>query len=223
MLYLPKSKFIDSAEANVVPGVAITAEGQALVRAAGAPHLGVMPSTGALGELFVGFAIAATSAAAFLASYNNKVETLVVPGSGIIQLASTPVAGQVFVYDETSGDPVDAPALADNQISGLEAGNTVRVTYKYAMTVVQARALQGDTQPGGYVGDHVGQIGLIKRGLIYTSEFDASVNWAKAKEIRLGANGQVTDKGTGTVLTGAYVVALPSAETAYLGLEFSAA
>lgn len=223
MLYLPLSKFVDSAETAVAPGVSISAEGQALVRVAGAPAQGAMPSTGVgTHEIFAGFAIAGVSAAPFLAAYNNKVETFVVPSSGIVTLAFVPVAGQLLAWDVTANADA-APTVNDNVLSDLTAGHTVTVTYKYAMTVVQSRAAQGDVQPGGYAGDYVGQVGLVKRGLIYTSEFDASVDWAAATAIKLSGNGIVTDQnGTGTTING-YVVAVPSTEVPYLGLEFSAA
>jgi hypothetical protein len=109
-------------------------------------------------------------------------------------------------------------------VTTLTAGNNVTVTYKYALTVVQARALQGDVQPGGYVGSYVGQTGLAKRGTIYMDQFDASVNWAAATGLKLAANGQITNQaGAGVALPGAYVVAVPTQEVPFLGLEFSAA
>jgi len=222
--YLPFSKFVDSAEAVVAPGAVILAEGQALVRASGAAAAGVLPSTGQASDIFVGFAIAGTSAAPFPESYTNKVEEFTVPASGIVTLQLTPVAGQVFVFDKTTGAAATGYTVTGANISGLTNGDDVVVTYKYAVSVIQLRALQGDVQPGGYVGAYVGQIGVIKRGLVFTSEFDASKNWAAATAIKLAANGQVTDQsGTGNAITGAYVVAVPSQDQPFLGLEFSAA
>jgi hypothetical protein len=224
MLYLPLSKFSDSAETVVAPGAVISAEGQALVRAVGAPASGVQPSMAAnANEQFVGFAFAGLSAAPLAALYANKVETLVVPFSGKVALEFTPVAGQVFAFDFTAGAVVASPTITANQIGGLTSGHTVQITYKYALTVIQSRALQGDIQPGGYAGAYVGQIGLIKRGVVYTSEFNASVNWSAATAIKLAPNGQLTDQsGTGAIING-YVVSVPGEEVPYLGLEFSAA
>lgn len=227
MIYLPLSKFVDSAETAVAPGAIIVAEGQALVRALGNQAAGVTPSAGVANEIFAGFSIAGTSAAPFPVAYAVKVETFIVPASGIVQLAQTPVVGQVFIMDNTAaaGVPITGGVtLTGKTLAGLVAGNTVTVTYQYALTVVQARALQGDVQPGGYVGAYVGQIGLIKRGLIYTDQFNAGVNWAAVVQIKLAANGQITDQsGTGTTIAGAYVVALPNQDVPFLGLEFSAA
>jgi hypothetical protein len=220
--YLPFSKFVDSAEAVVAPGAVILAEGQALVRVNTAPANGVMPSSGQASDIFVGFAIAGTSAAPFPEAYTNKVEEFTVPGSGIVTLQLTPVAGQVFIFDKTTGAPATGTTVTGKNISGLTAGDDVVVTYKYAVSVVQLRALQGDVQPGGYVGAYVGQIGVIKRGIVFTSEFDASKNWAAATSIKLAANGQVTDQsGSGVAIVG-YVVAAPSQDQPFLGIEFSA-
>jgi len=228
MLYLPLSKFPDSAETIVATGASITAEGAALVRAAGATASGVTMSQGTSGEIFAGFSIAATSAAAFQAAYQTKVEKFVVPSSGSVQLAQTPVSGQVFIYDQTAGAAVaisGGVSVTGNVVAGLTAGNTVLITYKYALSVQQARTIQGDVQPGGYIGDYIGQVGLIKRGLIFTDMYDASKDWSNvgANGILLGAGGILTTSGSGSALTGAYVVSLPSQEVPFLGLEFSAA
>lgn len=224
MIYFPLSKFVDSAETIVAPGANITAEGQALVRAPGAPASGVTVSMADDDtEIFAGFAVAGVSAAPMALLYASKVEEFVVPASGVVTLAFTPVTGQLFAYNLTTSEAVEGTAITDNTVTGLTAGNTVRITYKYALSAVQARSLQGDVQPGGYAGEYVGQIGLVKRGAIFTSEFDSAVDWSKATEIRLAPNGQITDQnGTGATIKG-YVIAVPNTETPFLGLEFSAA
>lgn len=225
MLYLPLTKIFDSAESVVAAGVTIAAEGQALVRAVGAPASGVAPSAAATAnEIFAGFAIAGVSASPIQPAYAVKVETFTVPVSGIVALAFTPVAGQLMAYDNTAGAIIATPTVVGATVTTLTAGNSVTVTYRYALTVTQARALVGDTQPGGYAGLVVGQIGVAKRGIIFTSEFDASKNYAVATSIKLAAGGQITDQtGTGATLTGAYVVSVPTADVPFLGIEFSAA
>lgn len=222
MIYLPYSKFPDSAETKVAPGALIQAEGLALVRAAGAQSAGVLPSTGTAADIFVGFSIAGTSAAPFAEGYTNKIETFTVPSTGAVNLQFTPVTGQVYVFDKTTNSAVATPTVVDKQVQGLTIGDEVVVTYKYQLTVVQARALQGDVQPGGYSGAYIGQIGLIKRGLIYTSEYDASKNWDAATAVKLAAGGQLTDQsGTGVAIN-CYIAATPGTEVPFLGIEFSA-
>ena len=227
MLYFPNSKIVDSREEPVAPGAVILAEGQALVRLPGATNQGVLPSTGQAGEIFCGFSVAGVSAAPFPEGYANKVETFVVPQSGSVTLALAPVAGQLLAYDVTAGAAValtgaNPATLNGKTLSGLTPGNTVQATYRYALTVTQARVLFGDVQPGGYAGAQVGQIGAAKRGLIYTSEFDSSVNWAAATAVKLAANGQVTDQSGQGVAVQAVVVAIPSQDIPYLGLDFTA-
>lgn len=219
MIYFPLTRLVDSSEAAVAPTANITAEGQALVKAA----TGVAPSLGTSADVFAGFAVMGVSAAPVAALYGTKVESALVPGNGVVTLGQTPVSGQLAVFDNTDGAAVASPTVSGKTVTGLTAGNTVTVTYKYALTTLQSRALQGDTQPGGYAGSYVGQVGLAKRGVIYTDQFDASVNWAAATGIKLMANGQITNQaGTGVAIDG-YVVAVPNQEVPYLGIEFSAA
>jgi hypothetical protein len=227
MLYLPLSKIVDSSESAVAPGALIVNEGAALIRATGAPASGVTVSAGAANEIFAGFSIAGTCGAAFNPAYASKVEPFLVPSSGSITLAFTPVSGQIIVVNTATGTPIaidgTTVTLTGKTIAGLTAGLTVNVTYLYALTVVQARALQGDAAPGGYSGAYVGQVGTAKRGIIFTDQFDASKNWAAATGIKLAANGQITDQsGSGVAIQG-YVVAVPNVEVPFLGIEFSAA
>jgi len=230
--YFPFGKTADSTEMLVASGATILAEGQALVRTNGNTSAGVLPSTGGTTDIFVGFAVAGTSAAPFAEPYYNKVEQFLVPSTGIITLSLTPVSGQVFVFDNTTNAPATGYTVTGSTISGLTAGDEVTVTYKYALTVIQARALFGDVQPGGFSGSYVGQIGVYTRGTIYTSEFDASKNWAAAGSatsatLCLAANGQVTlgtpnSAPAGNAIPAAYVSAVPSQDQPFLGITFSA-
>lgn len=222
MIYSPYSKYESSSEMAVAPGAVIDAEGLVLVRAAGAQSAGVMPSTGGTAELFAGFSIAGTCAAPFLEGFTNKQETLTVPATGTVTLQFAPLANQAFVFDNSTGAAVGSPTVTGKNVTGLPPGDEVTVTYKYQLTVVQARSLEGDVQPGGYSGAYIGQIGCVKRGLIFISTFDASKNWAAATSVKAAAGGQVTDQsGTGITLP-AQIVAIPTTEVTYLGLEFSA-
>lgn len=222
MLYGPLSKYSDSAEGATAPGTVITAEGLALVRAKGAQSAGLLPATGTSADVFAGFSLAGTSAAPFPENYTNKVEHFVVPSGGAVTMQFTPVANQVFVFDNTAGAAVATPTVSGKQVTGLDPGAEVTVTYKYTLTVQQMRALIGDVQPGGYSGAYVDQIGVIKRGLIYTSEFNAGVNWAAATAVKLAANGQLTDQTGSGITINAVIVALPGPEIPFLGIDFSA-
>jgi len=229
-LYFPGTRLSDSTEMLTAPGAIFLAEGQALVRTQGNTSAGVLVSTGTASDIFQGFVVAGTSALPFPESYYNKVEQFLVPSTGAITLSLTPVSGQVFVFDVTANAPVTSPTVVGNQVTGLTAGDTVNVTYKYSLTIVQERALFGDVQPGGYSGAYVGQIGVATRGVIFTSEFDASQNWAAAgsttaTQLALGASGQVTlantTAGPNVGIPGS-VIAVPGQDYPWLGIEFSA-
>lgn len=245
MISRPLTRVVNSAEMNVAPGAVILAEGQALVRANGNLPAGVLPATGTATDVFVGFAFAGTSAYPFPEQYTNKVESFIAPAAGnTITLSQTPIANQVFILDTTNGTPLVAGTdftVAGNVVTlagtKFKAGDTLAVTYKYSMTVVQAAALMGNTQPGGYAGAYVGQIGVVTRGVVYTSEFDASASWATATkntggalaatDIVLGANGQLTLHGTTAGANGVafpgVVIAVPGESYPFLGVDFSAA
>jgi hypothetical protein len=219
-MYLPFTKQEASTEMLQAPGSSFQAEGQAVVRVNTNTSQGVMPSTGAASDVFCGFAIAGTSA---------------LPSTGVITLSVTPdSAADVGALDLTTGQfysTTTTPAITVTgaQVSGLTAGDQVQVTYQYDLTTVQRRALFGDIQPGGYVGDTIGQIGVITRGTVYTSEFDHSANWqlagsTAALQLVAGANGQVKlgTVGTNGAAIPGYVVSLPTQDVPFLGITFSA-
>lgn len=223
-IYAPLTHGPISGEFAVAPGAMITAEGQALVRTNTNQSAGVLPSTGDASDIFVGFALAHTVGAAFEEPFYNAIETYVVPTGGKVTLVNTPIAGQVGIMDMSLVPPAPVPVtgsvtVTGKVIAGLTAGNTVVVTYKYALTVYQRTALFGNSQPGGYVGNYVDQIGYISAGQVFTSEFDTSVNWLAATQVKLAANGQITDQtGTGVVIPNATITGVPSSQVPYLGI-----
>ncbi len=225
-IYAPLTHGPISGEFAVAPGALFTSEGQAIVRAANNQAAGVLPSTGTSNDIFVGFALAHTVGAAFEEPFHNSVETYLVPTGGKVTLQNTPVAGQAGIIDTADGTPIaidgTTVTLVGAVISGLTPGLTVRVTYKYALTVLQRTALFGNAQPGGYVGTYVNQIAYISKGAVFISDYDASVNWAAATSIKLAANGQITDQnGSGGAIPNATIMAVPSAQVPYLGIFLS--
>ena len=135
---------------------------------------------------------------------------------------------EIRLFDLDKGAAVDGDVTVSGKVVSCEAlkeGMNVRVTYRYAMSVVEAKSIMGDLQPGGPSGAMVGQIGFISRGVVYTNWFDPAVDWSKATAIKLAANGMITDQsGSGVAIKG-YVLAdgIPSAMYPFLGIKFSAA
>lgn len=222
------TRIFDSSDMRLAKSAKIIAEGQALVYVPG--EVGLAPSKGEAGEIFAGFVMRRTSAAPVIEDYMTKVERFVIAapeeGDPAVELQFEPLSASVCVIDLGTGTAIDAPTVEGKVISSASFKNDmeIEVVYKYALSVVQARAIFGDIQPGGAAGDLLGQVGCAKRGQIFTSWFDTTVNWRTAKQIKLAANGMITnEKGSGEVLPGAYVVAVPNADEPFLGIEFSAA
>lgn len=227
-VYHPQTRIVDSGETFVAPGVSILAEGMALVRRNAAPAAGTQPAVGDGAEVFAGFSHGSTSGAAWTEQYAVKVEEFVVPASGSVTLARTPVTGQTAVYDIDTATAVASPTVVANRVTGLTAGDNVRVTYKFALTALEARSMYGNSTPGGFSGDYVGQVGLLKRGTLFTDQIDTSIDWTTVSFIFLAANGQISGASgntapTGKTLINGYVVSVPSIDYPFVAIEFSAA
>ena len=225
MFYMPKTSLFDAEEGVLSKNAVITAEGQALVATAD----GLKPSEGVAGEKFAGFACQRVSAAPFLEDFYVRVEELTVATAGSLVLQREPLSAAVVgLYDLDAGAAVTGTTTVSGKTisnENLTAGMNVRVTYRYGLSVVEAKSIMGDLQPGGPSGALVGQIGLISRGVVFTNWLDPAVDWSQATGIKLAANGMITDQnGTGVAIDG-YVLAdgKPSAMYPFLGIKFSAA
>lgn len=223
MLYFPRGKNYISIEQPVAAGATISAEGQALVADTTAGVFGVKPSTGAAGEKFAGVAASQVINIASL----SRVEAYVVPAGNVITLKRTPTGGTLSVYDFTAGAVIAAGgggwtlSGATLTLQASHVGHSIEVYFKYAPTLPESRSLQGDQLPGGPAGVAVSQVGTLRNGPVFTSEFDATVNWnATNPTVTLGANGQFTIGGTGTAIQ-ATVIQAPSAGSPFLGLDLT--
>lgn len=234
MLSFQDSKIMQSSEEDVATGFTVTAEGQALVATLVNGVFGVKPSAGTAGENFAGFSLAQQ----LTPSYLPFVERLTVAGLAVT-VANTPQGGTLSVYNVTKAAAVASGASAGNySISGnvisiVTGGTTVNgdvleVRYRYSPTTVQVKAIMGDIPPGGAASQTINRVGVIKQGVIYTTEFDTSVDWNNPSNlaIKLSANGLLTLGGSGTTVPNSYITKVPQAGDAsgvsYLGLSFSA-
>lgn len=223
MIYAPLSSYTVTKDEPLQANTTISASGQALVGALVNGVYGVKPSAGAAGEKFAGFVLAQTSAAPFSQATAVKVEETTLGVSGAFTLAQLPVGGTLVVHNITTGATITLGALVGQTWTHAgSAGADVRFTYTYALTVTQARSMFGDTQPGGYAGYMVKQIGAAKQGVIYTDQIDTAVNWALATGVKLAAGGKVTDQAGAGVAIDANIIAVPSVDFPFLGLQFAA-
>lgn len=226
MIYSPLSSLLRTKEFPLAPNAQPSADGQAMVSVMVNGVAGVQPSAGVAGEKFAGLTTTQTSAASFLQTTAVAVELAVVPGSKTITLGRAPISGTTFVRDSVTGAAV-APDSVTGKVVDLTTagvpGASVSVTYRYALTVVEARSRNGDVTPGGYAGLTTGSVSMVQSGTVYTDQFDSSLDWAAANEtVVLGPNGQLSTKtahAAGTPLS-ATIVALPTVEYPFLGIDF---
>lgn len=231
MLLFPNTRIELSTERALLAGVAIENEGSALVAGYVGGVFGVQESLGVANEKFVGVSLSRPLTPGFLPA----VEVLTVPASGVITLRSTPLANTVRVVKVSTGAAytvvAGAPAAAtEAQVTGAnanvvfqtsQANTQVAVHYVRTLTTVQAVLLQGNQDIGGPAGAYFGQVGVITRGDVFTTEYDTLVDWSTPGNLTLGANGKFTLGGTGVDVPG-YVISAPSEGNAWLGLHFSA-
>jgi hypothetical protein len=228
MIYFPKSRYPLSTEMKVAVGAQILAEGSALVSSTIAGAFGVKPATDDTTGSFVGFSVSEQITLASL----PKVENFDVTGADgtTLVLSRTPSASTVFVYNNTSGSALAETTdwtVAGDVLTWVtdQSGDNVDVFYRFVPSAVEAQAFQGDVKPGGAAGFLLDQVGVIQRGVIYTSEFDTSVNWlATNPVIKTGVGGRVTIGGGGLTIPGVVVSAPNSGgpDGAFLGIEFNA-
>lgn len=225
MIYHPLSQHIRSTEYPLAAGATLSADGQALVVSNANGVFGVAPSAGVAGEVFLGFVCAQTSAAPFLEQTAIKVDQVVSSAGGVAVATFTPVAGTLSVLNPSTGAAITGWTLgAAGSVSGLADSTAFTFVYTYALTVPQAVALMGNQVPSGYAGSLLGSTGCSQRGKIYTNQIDTSVDWTTVGQPVLAANGQLTSHAVNAngVYIPAQVIAYPTSDYPYLGLEFSA-
>jgi len=230
---LKRSHFSIILEKEVLPGEVLTEEG-VLLTASLDPATGtekVAATAGLATDVVAGFAIRDNADNAT----TSEVEELTVPSAPnplVVQLSNNNlVATQVRVVAETTGaltegNPANAGEFSANDATGVltfnaaEAGQAITVTYRYNLTVAEARLKFFQRNINNEASALFGQVGVGHgHGEIFTDQFDASVDWASAATINSGAGGQVTSGGTGVELD-ARVISVPNVNNPLLGIAF---
>lgn len=224
MILFPNTRPVLSVERAVAGGFTIDQEGKALVSAMVGGIFGVKKSAGIAGEVFLGIAFNMLKPVTEM----PYLESLTQGASNTVTLSYTPLAGTLRITDVNTGTQQTAAVSAANayQIAGnvvslfaAQTGHVYLISYRFAPTAAQVIALVGNVHPGGAAGDYLGQVGVIQKGDVFTTEYDASVDWSTGPAVSLGANGVFTVGGAGVVLTNVSVIAAPQAGIGALGLE----
>lgn len=224
MMYFPLSAIARSTEAALSPTAVLAGDGQALVSTLVNGVAMAAPSAGVATEKFIGFTLLSTSAAPFVPATAVKVQELLIPVSGLVTVARTPLAGTVFAYDNATGTAIAVVSVTASTVDlgTANAGKTARIQYRMTLTVTEARTIVGDIQPGQFAGSTYGTVGVAQGGIIYTDQFASGVDFAAATSLKTDVNGRITDQtGSGPAIN-AIVKALPTVGNPFLGLEFNA-
>lgn len=224
MLHLDQSKLFRTGQFKLATDAFIAAEGKAAVVVYENGEAVVKPSTGVSGEIFAGV----------MFSSKTPLDTLpnVFVGKAVaskITLPQTPVAGTLrVVVAGVAFDLGDVGTASKYSVTGnvitlpaAQATAAVTVNYSYSPSVMQARSLQGDVEPGFALSSVMRQTGVIQGGEAVTSEYDTDADWSDpALPVRLGANGQFTTSGNGTVIPG-IVTRYPVAGVPRFGFSYN--
>lgn len=218
MLYMPKTRFVKAHTRNLHPQSVLVDEGVALVSATGGT---VKTGTGLAGEKFAGIAVFQRGPLLSLPKFDTAHRTTV--ANKVFKLTNTPLGGTLVIRNavtnaklaDTTDYTYDA---ATNQVTYVNDGVVAIASYEYSPSMIEARVLQGDVQPGGTVPANYQWTGVIAEGDVYTTAFELADDWTDPNAvIRVGANGKLTTQGTGAVVD-AYVIGVPNQETPFLGI-----
>lgn len=238
---LKRSHFSVILEKKVSTGSVVTEEGSLLVAVIDATtgEETVQLSAGAGGEVPAGFAIrdnadnATTSAveegtipSAGTLEIQLDNNNLVAPGDGSTAQARV-VASTSGALDNVDGASPSAGEVGIEPVTGLltfnaaQAGQDVVITYRYNLTVAEARLKFFQRNINNEAGTLFGQVGVGHgHGEVFTDQFDATVNWgAAAQDIWSGANGVLVGSAGGSQLD-ARVISVPNVNNPLLGIAF---
>lgn len=239
---LKRSHFSIILERKVATGSVITEEGVLLVATldAATGEEVVDLSANSAGEVPAGFAIRDNADNAT----TSTVEEGTVPAASPFEfqlsnnnlVASTPGDGSTAQIQVTSDGNiqtvVDGSSPAGGQVglepvTGLLTFNTAEqsedivVTYRYNLTVAEARLLFFQRNINNEAGALFGQVGVGHgHGEIFTDQYDATVDWSVAGQaVHSGAAGTVT--GSGGQVLDARIISVPNVNNPLLGLAFN--
>jgi len=109
------------------------------------------------------------------------------------------------------------------------AGHVVNVQYRYNLTAQQSLALAGTGIPGNQAPQVTGKLDVIRKGIVYTDQFNAGIDWttwaalASTSGVIVGNSGQFTLGAltAGAVVPNAVITQIPTSDLPFLGIYFS--
>ena len=244
MLNLTYSSIRVSRNRPVISSVTTLEEGTGLIASRVNGELQVGPSVGAANtEEFAGFALNERTAPALFPSVLLSQVVVLVTGTTYGVSLPRPVVGAVRVAYTTSGTALTlsgsggtaAPNAGEYRITSgnivevnvADLAKKINITFKYSPTIQDILTLGGDNSPTTFLSivQFTGNTGVIEEGVIFTSFFDVAIDWANwtpTVGLKLAANGVITSAaGTGATITRGRVVAAPTTDIPFLGVDFA--
>lgn len=242
MLDLQRCIYTRIDEASVASGSTVDAEGRVLVAALGSDGEEYVTESAGLAstELFTGISLNTT----LTTTQFPNVETGTIPSATpfTIQLVKTAIVSvQIRVYAATTGElsndtavhptTPDAGKFSVNYTTGLvyfntaQQGEAVTMYYQYTPTTLEAKNRWFEAGINVNSGGTFNQVGVIKAPcIVYTSEYDASIDWSTPPtSIKTGVGGRFENQtGSGATIANARVVHVPDTDNVYLGIELLA-
>lgn len=231
MINYQKTRFTNTDSSAVETGVMINDEGLALVAKRDGDQMVIAPSTGASNEIFAGFSYERTRRPEILGFVQE--ETIKVADG--LRLLRTPIAGAISIRVDGTKMNIDIgnTAPAANTAVALDGdqvifhadhdGKTVRVQAHYEPSLEEARTFGEGNEFGQTPASYeVGVCGRIVGGIVSTTAWDPEADWADESVMHpsLGADGNLTVGGSGTLLSNLLIRRAPGQGSPYLEVEF---
>lgn len=229
MLNLAKCIIKQASTRKVAETVSVLEEGVPLVRVMEDGVMKVAPCTGDADEIFIGYSQNRHTAP----SEAPIVEEFTIPGTSpyTLQTSKLPLtfatAATIYINGTaatilTSGSPTTGQVLVTTTggltFAAADAGKSVSVVYRYALSQAEAAYMFGNDIP--FVRHPMVETTVVEVGVVYTDRYDPADDWAGADKAYLGADGVLTTDDTTGTFAG-FVVAAPAVGNGFLGIEWN--
>ncbi len=232
MLDLMRCRVINIKEIPVVAGVKVQAEGSCMISTLVAGSEQVNLSDNGANSVFAGFSYGFT----MTPLTKSIVEQAIVPATGpftaTLSKGAALLSGQISIIDVTNAQTLSAgnPATTANEYAiaaGVvtfhagQAGSTVTITYRYTPTAEELFSTDKFSIYSKSPSDVLGSIGVVMMGEIFTSEYDAAIDWAASGVApRIGNGGVITSGGSSALIPSGQIIQVPNAMSPFLGIRF---
>ena len=235
----------------IATGYGVETEGLALTMVIENGEMKVKPSDGTAGEKFIGFSLTRAENVTTEPRIEDVISSTTLDptyNTSYVQLSSTTpvvksgspdtVVSRVVDMDTATTltnvgtDPSAVSAATEYVITDTGvlhvhnslAGHALRVYWRVNLTAVEVNYKYRHAFIGELTPTEMGIVDVATaHGVIYTSEYDVTVDWADAtiqsQGAYTGANGQLTSQANGGVKVGE-IVSVPTASSPYLGVKF---